>query len=180
MTYELVRSPDPVREPKAYQDHLVGLVGDDDPAQVQATTLDLVRGLLARAGDDAATPPAAGEWSAAECLAHMVDAEIVVSARYRWILAQDRPELIGYDQDLWVDRLHRPLESADALFAHFEPMRQANLALWARTSVGERARVGIHRERGPESYELTFTLLAGHDRFHVAQAERALAALRGP
>ena len=179
MTFEIVRSPDPVNEPKAYQDHLVGLVGDDDPAQVQAATPELVRDLLARAGDDAAKSPSAGEWSVVECLAHIVDAEVVATARYRWILAQDRPELIGYDQDLWVDRLHWPLEEAEALLAQFEPMRQANLALWARTPEDDRARVGIHRERGPESYELTFTLIAGHDRFHLAQAERAIAAVRG-
>jgi hypothetical protein len=37
----------------------------------------------------------------------------------------------------------------------------------------------MHEERGPESFELTFRLAAGHDRFHLAQAERALAAVRG-
>jgi hypothetical protein len=36
----------------------------------------------------------------------------------------------------------------------------------------------MHRERGPESYELTFVLIAGHDRFHLAQAGRALALVR--
>jgi hypothetical protein len=36
----------------------------------------------------------------------------------------------------------------------------------------------MHAERGPESYELTFRLIAGHDRFHLAQAERALDAVR--
>jgi hypothetical protein len=39
--------------------------------------------------------------------------------------------------------------------------------------------VGLHAERGPESYELTFRLLAGHDRFHLGQARRALDALSG-
>ena len=43
----------------------------------------------------------------------------------------------------------------------------------------DRARYGVHAERGPESYELTFRLIAGHDRFHLAQAGRTLAALRG-
>ena len=31
-------SPDPVSEPQAYQQHLLGLLGDDDPAVVQAAT----------------------------------------------------------------------------------------------------------------------------------------------
>lgn len=170
-------SPDPVREPKAYQDHLVGLVGDDDPAAVQAATPRHVRDLLLEAGEAIHTRPAPDEWSVLECIAHIVDAELVAAARYRWILAHDEPDIIGYDQDAWVDRLHRPVEDEEDLMALFEPLRRANLALWSRTSVEQRDRLGIHRERGPESYGLVFTLIAGHDRFHLAQAARTLAAV---
>jgi hypothetical protein len=171
-------SPDPVSAPKAYQDLLVGLVGDDDPADVQAATPDLVRELLADAGADADRRPEAGEWSVSECLAHMLDAELVISGRYRWILAHDQPELVGYDQDLWVDRLHHPVEDPAEMLATFAALRRANLALWARIPVEQRDRFGIHRERGQESYALTFTLTAGHDRFHLDQARRALELVR--
>jgi hypothetical protein len=169
-----VKSPDPIRDPKGYQDHLIGLVGDDDPAEVQAATPGAIRALVAEAGDDLRTSPQPGEWSVLECIAHIVDAEVVGSGRYRWILAHDEPEIIGYDQDLWVDRLHRPVEDPEELLALFEPLRRANLALWSRTPGELRDRIGLHRERGPESYGLTFTLFAGHDRFHLAQARRAL------
>ena len=53
-------SPDPISEPKAYQDYLIGLVGDDDPAEAQAAAPARIRALLADAGDDAATRPSAG------------------------------------------------------------------------------------------------------------------------
>jgi hypothetical protein len=36
----------------------------------------------------------------------------------------------------------------------------------------------MHAERGPETYDLSFRMIAGHDRFHLAQARRALAAVR--
>lgn len=172
-------SPDPIDEPKAYQDLLVGLVGTDDPAAVQAATPRQIRDLIAEAGPDLWTRPAATEWSVLECIAHISDAELVASGRYRWILAHDEPELVGYDQDLWVNRLHHPPEEPDVLLALFEPLRAANLGLWTRTPPAERSRIGMHRERGPESYELTFTLIAGHDRLHVAQAQRALEQVRG-
>jgi hypothetical protein len=172
-------SPDPVREAKAYQDMLVSLVGEDDPAEIQAATPAAIRALLAEAGADARTQPARGEWSVLGCIAHILDAELVVSGRYRWILAHETPELIGYDQDLWANRLHDPVEEADELLALLEPLRAANLALWRRTPEADRDRIGMHRERGPESYRLTFTLIAGHDRLHLGQAERALAAVRG-
>ena len=60
----------------------------------------------------------------------------------------------------------------------FDALRRANLELWRRTPVEDRARFGVHDERGPESYELTFRLAAGHDRFHLAQARRTLAEVK--
>jgi hypothetical protein len=171
-------SPDPVREAKAYQASLLAALGDDDPAEAQAQTPARIRALVADAGPDLRTRPEPGEWSVVECIGHVVDGELVSSGRYRWILAHDEPELIGYDQDLWVDRLRHGGDDVEELLDLFEALRRANLALWRRTAVGERSRVGMHRERGPESYELTFRLIAGHDRVHLDQADRALAAVR--
>jgi hypothetical protein len=171
-------SPDPIQDPSGYQRHLLGLLGDDDPARIQTETPSAFRALLELAGPDASANPDPTEWSVAQCLAHVTDAEIVVSGRYRWILAHDEPPLIGYDQDLWVDRLHTPADPPHELFSLLEPLRAANIALWRRTPDERRGRVGMHAERGPESYELTFRLIAGQDRFHLAQAQRALAAVR--
>jgi hypothetical protein len=171
-------SPDPVSEPKAYQDLLISMVGTDDPAEVQSATPQRIRDLVAGAGPDLGRRPEPGEWSPLECIAHLMDAEVVAAGRYRWILAHDRPDLMGYDQDLWVDRLHQPPEGPEELLAVFEPLRRANLALWRRTSEADRERIGMHTERGAESYRLTFTLFAGHDRFHLDQARRALASLK--
>jgi hypothetical protein len=171
-------SPDPIDDPKGYQDHLLGLLGDDDPAAVQARTPGTLRELAAGSGPDLFLRPVPKEWSAFECMAHITDAEIVMSARYRWVLAHDEPPLIGYDQDLWVDRLHVDDDGLDGLLDLFDALRLANITLWQRTPGEQRQRVGIHAERGPESYDLAFRMIAGHDRFHIAQAGRALEALR--
>ena len=172
--------PDPVLEASAYQASLLRALGDDDPAAVQAGTPGMVRALLADAGPDLRTRPVPDEWSVLECVGHMVDGELVVSGRYRWILAHDEPELIGYDQDRWVARLEHGADDPAELFDLFEALRRSNLALWARRDAADRARIGRHRERGPESYDLTFRLLAGHDRVHLDQARRTLEAARAP
>jgi hypothetical protein len=169
---------DPVTSPAEYQRMLLDLLGADDPAGVQAATPRTLRSLMDEAGPELRTRPEEHEWSVLECIGHIADAEIVASARYRWILAHDEPRLVGYDQDRWVDRLgHRDAEP-DELLAPFTALRTANLALWARTKATDRDRVGLHEERGPESYALTFRLIAGHDRFHLSQARRALASVR--
>jgi hypothetical protein len=173
-------SPDPVADPTGYQRHLLGLLGADDPAEVQASTPATWRALTDDAGDRVRERPEPGEWSVLECLAHAADAEVVASGRYRWIVAHDEPPLLGYDQALWVERLHHGRdEPVDELVSMLEALRTVNLALWRRSTEAERARVGIHAERGPESFDLTFRLIAGHDRFHLAQARRALVAVSG-
>jgi hypothetical protein len=170
------RSPDPVSEAAAYQRQLLAMLGDDDPAQAQAETPRRIHDLLGKAGDALRQRPAPGEWSVIECVAHLVDSELVASGRYRWILAHDEPQLTPYDQDRWAERLHHLDDDPDLLLATFEALRRANLDLWRRTPPEERARMGHHLERGPESMELTFRLAAGHDRLHLAQAQRALEA----
>ena len=173
------RSPDPVDEPQEYQRHLLGLLGDDDPAHVQAAMPGEWHTMVDLAVANLHEVPAHGEWSVFGCLAHVVDAEIVMSGRYRWIVAHDEPPLLGYDQDLWVQRLHADpgSEPVADLLASFAALRQANVAMWRRSSDAERARVGLHGERGPESYDLSFRMIAGHDRFHLRQARETLDAV---
>lgn len=173
-------TPDPVAQAKAYQQSLLAELGDDDPAAVQADTPDVIRALLADAGPDARTEPEHGEWSVAGCIAHLTDGELVVSTRYRWIIAEEQPAIVGYDQALWVANLRHREDEPEALLALFETLRRSNLALWERFGATHGDRIGLHSERGPESYDLTFRLAAGHDRIHLAQARRALTAVREP
>jgi hypothetical protein len=170
-------SPDPVADPDGYRRHLLGLLGPDDPAVVQSATPAELRVLAREAGSLLAVRPEPREWSVLECIGHIFDAEVVMAGRYRWVIAHDEPALIGYDQELWVDRLRHGVDEPDEILDAFESLRGANVALWRRTPPEDRARVGVHAERGPESYDTMFRMLAGHDRFHMAQASRALDAV---
>jgi hypothetical protein len=175
---ERVRQP-PGWQPNDYQRLLLTSLGDNDPAEVQRATFGRIRALVGEAGELLRVRPEPAEWSVFECVAHMCDAELVIAARYRWILAHDTPDIVPYDQDLWVNRFHASShETLDELLDWFEPLRQADLALWEATPVDDRARYGLHRERGPESYELTFRITAGHDLIHLDQARRTLEQVR--
>ena len=90
-------------------------------------TEPLLRSVLHDAASDLRERPAAAEWSVMELIGHLADAEMVMSARYRWTLSQDRPPLLGYDQDLWVARLRHNDGQPDDLLAVFSALRAANL-----------------------------------------------------
>src|SRR4029450_551047 len=147
---ERVPTPDPVAEAAEYQRYLTGLVGDDDPAEVQAGSAEAWREVIRSAGARVAERPEPDEWSVLECLGHVTDSELVVATRYRWIVARDDPPPAASDQALWVDRPHPNEDDPEVLLETFEALRAANLALWARSTGQERARGGPHTARGPE------------------------------
>jgi hypothetical protein len=163
---------------RAYQQQLLSLLGQDDPAEVAQSTASAVQSLLRDAGSDLTRRPAADEWSVLELLGHLVDAELVMSGRYRWTISQDEPPLLGYDQDRWVTRLRHNEAQPEQLLALFSALRAANLRLWRQSTPEDRDRVAMHAERGPESYGLMFRMLAGHDRFHLNQMRDTLRAVR--
>ena len=169
---------DPVTQAHEYQQMLLSYLGTDDPYDAQAGTPQTAP--IPRRGGGRSPADAAGSQRVVRDRADRPhrDAELGRAGRYRWILSQDGPPLIGYDQDLWTARLgHQKADPADLLDL-FDAVRRSNLALWKGTAEADRARVGLHSERGPESYELSFRLIAGHDRFHIEQARRTLEDVR--
>ena len=167
-------------EADAYRRPILNALGMDDPVAVQEAEPELWRRLIDQAGAHLRTRPEPNEWSVLDCLGHMTDSELVTAARYRWILAETEPALMGYDQEAWATRLNHSTEDTAALLEYFAALRRANVTLWRRTPSADRTRVGMHAERGPESFELLFRMQAGHGRVHRAQAERALAMARRP
>jgi hypothetical protein len=171
-------SPDPVKQAAAYQQTLLSLLGKDDPATVQSETPAAIRTMIQQSAQDKRTRPADREWSVLELLGHIADAEIVMSGRYRWALSQDGAPVLGYDQDLWVERLRHNDKEPDELLEIFGPLRAANLKLWRRASPDDRKRSVMHSERGAESYDMMFRMIAGHDRFHLNQMRETLRQVR--
>jgi hypothetical protein len=91
---------------RAYVEALQGLVGDRDPLPILRGTPDALRATLQGWSESQLSQPEApGKWSGRDVAAHLADAELILGYRLRMVLAYDRPQIIGYDQDLWADRL---------------------------------------------------------------------------
>jgi len=167
-----IEVPDAAAEPQAYRAALARVVGDRDPLEVVEETLGRVRVLIqGRSVDELTRRPSEDEWSVAEILGHLFDAEIAVGFRWRMILTAERPSYPGYDRDAW-GRLPRP--PVDRLWPALEALRASNLWLLRSIPRSTWSRVGIHNEVGPESLEATVRARAGHDLAHLNQLERCL------
>jgi hypothetical protein len=160
-------------EISAYVAGLLDLLGDNDPVMVLRQTPASLQTFLETVPPKVvATPEAPGKWSILEVIQHLADSELVGGFRLRMVMAQDRPPLMGYDQDLWASRLqYRDVEVRDAI-DQFTALRRANVRIWENLGPTELIRVGIHSERGEESLERMRQLYAGHDLLHLRQLER--------
>src|SRR5262245_3958421 len=96
--------------------------------------------------------------------------------RTRTVLGDDKPRIVGYDQERWaIAQDHNGREPSE-LVDTFAALRGLNLSLWKRLTPAHLARTGIHAERGEESLGQMLGLLAGHDLSHIDQIRRYLAA----
>ena len=162
-----------IEQATAYTTAILELLGARDPMDVLRHTPDAVRIAVAGvSGEQASQGEAPGKWSIRHVVRHLADSEIVWGYRLRLVLAQDRPALTGYDQDLWADRLAYGRADLGDAIADFTTLRHSNLRLLGAASEADLQRVGVHAERGEESVAHMIRLYAGHDLLHLAQLER--------
>lgn len=160
-------------QPSDYSRRMSVLLGQRNPLDVLAETPEVLAHAVADLSiDQEARPEKPGKWSVRQVVQHLADAEMVGGFRFRMILAHDGPELAGFDQDLWADRLrYQDSTLADSL-PEFTVLRRINLRLLRAVSPAELERWGMHSERGKETLAQLLRLYAGHDLAHLAQIER--------
>src|SRR5688572_391125 len=149
MTDVAARATRAPETPEAYVARLLAALGSRDPFDVLGTTPRELRRAMAGLDNVAlSTPEGPGQWSIRQVLQHLADSELVGAFRIRMVLAHDRPPLAGYDQELWAERLDYAETDVEAALREFEQLRTSNLRLLERTTPAQRARVGLHAERG--------------------------------
>jgi len=156
-----------------YAAAVLGLVGERAPLDVlRETPGAAARAVATLTPEKLRTPEAQGKWSIAMVLRHLADTDVVWGWRMRLILAQDRPPITGFDQDLWADRLDYAHADPNESLESFAVLRRDNLRLLERATPEDLERVGVHAERGEESAGYLVRLYAGHDLMHLNQIDR--------
>jgi len=117
-------------------------------------------------------PAAPGQWSALNCLQHLIDAErFVFPLRVRAFLAGRDFDAFDPDSQGTVSQTSR---LAIELAAEFATLRASSLTLFDSLKPADLPRQAIHAELGPVTLSHLLHEWAGHDLMHTVQAERAL------
>ena len=136
-----------------------------------------LKAALARVPEDARTwRPGPGKWSAHEIVCHCADSETNAAARIRYLVAEDSPIIVGYDQDAWARRFEYHALPLDAALAAVEGVRGLTAALLRHLPADAWQREGKHTESGPYTAEDWLRVYSDHLENHAQQIERNLAA----
>jgi len=120
--------------------------------------------------------PAPGKWSVHEVIVHCADSETNSHMRIRYLVAENSPTIVGYDQDRWaaaVDYHAHPLAPA---MAAVTAVRANTVPLLRRMSEQDWAKMGRHTESGAYGAEDWLRTYAEHLEVHTRQIRRNLEA----
>jgi hypothetical protein len=116
-------------------------------------------------------PPAAGEWSALECLRHLMDSDKVFTSRLSYFLAGQ--DFADFNPDQAGTRLSATPDP-QVMAAQFTRLRTDSLAALAAITPDDLKRRTCHSALGLVSLGEMVHTWAAHDLLHTLQAERAI------
>ncbi len=153
---------------------VAGAVPPSRIADLLAASATTILAELEALGPDGGWRPEPAEWSANECVGHLIEAEHRgFAGRIRQILAAARPD-IPADLEDWdptavavARRDH--LRSSAELAVEFAALRADGVALARSLGPSDMSRVGMHPEVGPLRVNELLGEWVHHDRNHVRQ-----------
>jgi hypothetical protein len=116
--------------------------------------------------------PAPTEWSAVECIVHMLESEPLFIHRLHAFLAGE-PTLSPFNPDPEETKAIAALSPAE-LAAMFAAQRTQNLAALRSVVPADLARTSTHTRLGPLTLANHLSEWAAHDLSHTVQAEEAM------
>jgi len=115
--------------------------------------------------------PAEGEWSINEVIVHLADAEVFYYERMRKTIAEDQPDILGFDENAFAARLSYRSQSYGLGLALFAALRNSSAALLGTLPPEAWERTCNHPERGVMTLYDLFAASLGHSSTHLEQIE---------
>jgi hypothetical protein len=119
--------------------------------------------------------PSDGGWSAREVVHHTADSEMTSAIRLRRLVAEDSPQITGYDGDLFAARLHYDTRPVEPSLEAIRFARASTASILDALSDEEWERAGTHTEMGEYSIDTWLEIYAAHCHDHADQVRSAAA-----
>jgi DinB superfamily len=141
-------------------------------AQYKAGYDEVTRSLEGLSDAEMSEHPLPGKWSAREIVQHLADSEMNGAIRLRKLLAEESPQIQGYDQDSYASVLrYNGRDIAPALDA-LRAARATTAQLLDSMTEEDWAREGTHSESGRYTADDWLRIYAAHAHNHAAQIRR--------
>jgi hypothetical protein len=139
--------------------------------------------LLAVAITGAAGPefdfvPEPGKWSIRQIMAHVSDSELVGADRFRRVIAEDNPTLVGFDQNAWAANLDYSKRKPSQALEMFRRIRAESYEMLKELPEQVFDRAGNHTERGSITLRQLLKIYAEHAESHAIQLRHVREAYR--
>ena len=159
--------------PQEYTKRIRGYVDGKDPLKIQKSTAKKLQKLIKPLSKkQMKRRPGPEQWSIAEILAHLSDAEVVGSWRLRVILGSSGLPIQAYDQEVWAKTFDYADRDPKESLKVFRVLRENNVEMLKRIPSALWENHGMHAERGKETIARIVEMFAGHDLNHLRQVEK--------
>jgi uncharacterized damage-inducible protein DinB len=116
--------------------------------------------------------PIPGKWAIQEIALHLADSELVGAVRIRRVLAERRPDLPFYNQELFASGLgylSRDAAFRRATLHEFRNLRETTGALLGSAAPSDWRREGVHHIFGVVTLRQLLEMYADHGERHIGQ-----------
>jgi uncharacterized damage-inducible protein DinB len=123
--------------------------------------------------------PIPGKWSTLEVVCHLADFDPILADRMKRIIAEDRPALVGANENHFAAHLAYHLRDVEEELTLIDKTRSQMARILRTLSPEALQRVGVHNERGPRTLEQMLSAAVNHIPHHlkfVEEKRRALGA----
>jgi uncharacterized damage-inducible protein DinB len=111
--------------------------------------------------------PIPGKWSTLEVVCHLADFDPILADRMKRVIAEDRPTLVGADENRFAAALAYHERDLDEELTLLDKTRQQLARILRQLPPEALQRVGVHTERGPRTLEQLLTTTINHIPHHV-------------
>lgn len=132
----------------------------DGPANLRAATAGL-------SAEQIRTRPVAGKWSILEVVAHLADFEPVYADRMKRVIAEETPQMMSGDPDLFAARLAYHDRDLDEELRLIEVVRGQMARILRTVDAATWSRTGRHSSDGLISLLTLLERITGHIPHHL-------------